>query len=161
MKRLLLILALALAAFALAASVPRRASVTVSGGTGVRPLTPDAGVALDGPATNIRVTLSVATGNVSGGKLYCFYLGPTAVGQPPRATYPTNSWTRCPGLDLTVPTALEIDAGTIRGLVFPDFEVVGGYGRIIFIPGTLTGTEDSAGTNSYTVTTEAWGKTSP
>lgn len=161
MKRFILIAAAVLAAFAFAAAVPRRATVSVSGGTGLAPTTPDAGVAMDGNATSIRVVLTVGAGNVSGGKLYCYYLGPTGVGQPPRPTYPTNTWVRCPLLDLTVPTATEIDAGVIRGMVWPDFEVVGGYGHISFVPGTLTGTADDGGTNTYTVTTEAWGKTSP
>lgn len=160
MKRIFLIALVAFGAVALAASMPRQASVTVSGGTGVRPTSPDAGVALDGPASSIRVTLSLVNGNVSGGKLYCYYLGPSRFtnGTP---YYPSNSWVRCPMLDLTVPTATEIDAGVIRSMVFPDFIVVGSYGRVSFVPGTLTGTADDGGTNTYTVLTEAWGKTSP
>jgi hypothetical protein len=161
MKRFLLFAGLA-GAVARAAGMPKQATVSSSGGTGLRPTTPDAGVALDGTAAAIRVTVTAAAGTITGGKVYCFYLGPTGVGKDRvLPTYPSNSWVRCPLLDLTVPTALETDAGTIHGMVFPDLPVVGSYGRVSFVPGTLTGTADDAGVNTYIVTTEAWGRTSP
>jgi hypothetical protein len=157
-KRIFFLVALvAVAAFALPG--PRTTSVTVSGGTGSVPADLDAGVDLGGPASSIRVRLEVLGGNVSGGKLYCFYLPRPA--NAVNTGYVGSSWVRCPLLDLTVPTASNLDGGTIRSMVFPDLEVVGGYGKVFYTPGTLTGTADDAGTNGYTITTEAWGPRSP
>ena len=106
--------------------------------TAAAPASANDGVDITG-ATGMRVILKGNGGNLTGGKLRCYWYDPT------------EGWMRSPELDLTV------DAGPNAKQVWPDLEIGVQNGRVAFVPNAVT---LSAGT-TVDVRIDVWGHQVP
>lgn len=140
MKTLVFIVAM------LTGAAPRVFEKTSSSGTDHVPLnSASQGVGLD-EASSIRVSVVAPTGTITGGKLCAFYYLQSVDGG-------TSQWVRNANLDITIPSTVLPDGGTVSAVVTPDLEVKGAYGRVAFVACGVTGTA-----TNMTVRTESFDK---
>lgn len=125
------------AVLALALAVPALAQQRVFSKTFTQNLTGSAPtLATDGVdltnAAGYSVVVSAASGQtITGGTLLCYYSGSVSANAV-SGTAPTQRWMRCP-------STLDITPGTsVRDAPSGDFEVLVGFGRLKYVPSSIT-----------------------
>jgi len=147
MRRLLFLVVILAGSLAALAGPPRSWVVTNSGASGIDPVATNEGVGL-GQIQGIRVRVSSVTGTITGGTLCAYYLAQDGG---------SGAWSRNKGLDFTIPSVTRVDGGGVSSVTLPDLAVAGAFGRAVWVACGVTGVATDGGTNSYSVTTEAYG----
>lgn len=144
MKRLLVLLAALATVPAFAQANGTAAGRTFSSAlTGSAPTLADDGVDLSGASGYVVVLSAPASQTITGGSLLCYYRGCVAWNSAGNACL-TLRWMRCPSsLDFTPGTGV-LDAPS------GDFSTPAGYGRIKYVPSSVTVSSGSTVTISIT-----------
>lgn len=127
----LLVLSLAVLAGPAFAQSNLQVTTSSSALTGSAPTVDTDGISINGALGFAVIVSADAAQTITGGSLLCYYYGPVSSGAGSGAGV-TFDWMRCPtGFDFTPATGA-------RRAASGDYETLVGWGRIAFVPSSVT-----------------------